>query len=75
MPTKVFVSYADSNWDIKYPFVTHDDPKFLAKKIEFVIKNYRNVNLNVLRIKKKLNRFLIQSQTSKYLSYCEDVLK
>ena len=56
-------------------FTPHDDPKFLAKKIEFVIKNYRNVNLNVLRIKKKLNRFLIQSQTSKYLSYCEDVLK
>ena len=56
-------------------YVPHDDPKFLAKKIEFVIKNYRNVNLNVLRIKKKLNRFLIQSQTSKYLNYCQDVLK
>tara|TARA_B100001057_G_scaffold40567_1_gene36413 strand:- start:194 stop:1306 length:1113 start_codon:yes stop_codon:yes gene_type:complete len=56
-------------------FAPHDDPKFLAKKIEFVIKNYRDVNLNVLRIKKKLNRFLIQSQTSKYLNYCQDVLK
>ncbi len=56
-------------------YVPHDDPKFLAKKIEFVIKNYRNVNLNVLRIKKKLNRFLIQSQTSKYLNYCQNVLK
>ncbi len=56
-------------------FTPHDDPKFLAKKIEFVIKNYRNVNFNVLSIKKKLNRFLIQSQTSKYLSYCHDVIK
>ena len=56
-------------------YVPHDDPKFLAKKIEFVIKNYRNVNLNVLRIKKKLNRFLIQPQTSKYLNYCQDILK
>jgi len=56
-------------------FTPHDDPKFLAKKIEFVIKNYKNVNLNVLKIKKKLNRFLIQSQTSKYLSYCQEVLK
>ena len=33
-------------------FIPHDDPKFLAKKIEFVIKNYKNVNLNVLKIKK-----------------------
>ena len=56
-------------------FVPHDDPKSLAKKIEFVIKNYKSVNLNVLKIKIKLNRFLIQSQTSKYLSYCQDVLK
>ena len=56
-------------------FVPHDDPKILAKKIEFVIKNYRDVNLNVLRIKKKLYRFLIQSQTSKYLNYCQEVLK
>ena len=56
-------------------FVPHDDPKFLAKKIEFVIKNYRNVNLNVLRIKKKLNRFLIQPQTSKYLNYCQNLIK
>ena len=56
-------------------FVPHDDPKFLAKKIEFVINNYRNVNLDILKIKKKLNRFLIKRQTSKYLSYCQDVLK
>ncbi len=56
-------------------FVPHDDPKLLAKKIEFVIKNYNSVNTNVLKIKKKLNRFLVQSQTSKYLSYCEDVFK
>ena len=56
-------------------FVPHDDPKFLAKKIEFVINNYRNVNLDILKIKKKLNRFLVKHQTSKYLSYCQDVLK
>lgn len=56
-------------------FVPHNDPKFLAKKIEFVIKNYRSVNSNVLKIKKKLNRFLVQPQTSKYLDYCKDVIK
>lgn len=55
-------------------FVQHNDSKLLAKKIEFVVKNYSFFSNRVTKIKKKLFRFLIKSQTSKYLNYCDDIL-
>ena len=55
-------------------FVEHNNSKILAKKIEYVVKNYSFFSNRVSKIKKKLFRFLIKSQISKYLNYCDDIL-
>lgn len=56
-------------------FVPRNDYEILSKKIEFVLKNYKKALSDTNKIKKKLPRFLIKPQVSKYLKYCNYVNK
>lgn len=55
-------------------FTPNNNFKILASKIEYVINNYNNVTSNTFKIKKKLNRFLINLQTKQYLNYLKKII-
>ena len=46
----------------------------LAYKMIDSISNYKKTLSNSKKIKKKLSRFLINPQVSKYISYCNNIL-
>jgi len=55
-------------------FIPMDDHLSVAKKMVFSLKNYKKILMNNKKIKKNLNRFLINPQASKYLAYSNKIL-
>jgi len=55
-------------------FVSRDDHKDLSKKMINSINNYPILLRELKSKRKKLNRFLIEKQCSKYLNFCNKVL-
>ena len=55
-------------------FTTRYSDALLTKKMIDSILNYKKTLSNTQKIKKKLSRFLIKPQVSKYISYCNNVM-
>jgi glycosyltransferase involved in cell wall biosynthesis len=55
-------------------FTTRYDHALLTKKMIASILNYKKTLSNNQKIKKRLSRFLIKPQVSKYISYCNNVM-
>jgi len=55
-------------------FTSRYNHTLLTKKMIDSILNYKKTLSNNQKIKKKLSRFLITPQVSKYISYCNDVM-
>jgi len=60
--------------DFKY-FVLRDNYEDLSKKMIKSINNYSTTLNQLKKIRKNLNRFLIEEQSLKYLNYCSEILK
>ncbi len=55
-------------------FVPRQNYEILAKKMIYAITNYKKTLSENQKIKKKLSRFLIKPQVSKYLNFCNNLL-
>ena len=55
-------------------YATRYNHELLSKKMIDSILNYKKTLSNNQKIKKKLSRFLIKPQVSKYISYCNNVM-
>lgn len=55
-------------------YIGKNDHRLLAYKMIDSISNYKKTLSNSKKIKKKLSRFLINPQVSKYISYCNNIL-
>ena len=55
-------------------FTTRYDHALLTKKMIASILSYKKTLSNNQKIKKRLSRFLIKPQVSKYISYCNNVM-
>ena len=49
--------------------------EILAKKMVYFILNYKKTLSNNQKIKNKLSRFLIKTQVTKYINFCNNMLK
>ena len=69
MPSKVFVSYTDSSWDIKTPFVSYSDEKFIQEINKKVVINnesdivvyFKNRNSNKIKVTGTLLQFCLRA--------------
>ena len=55
-------------------FISNNNPIELSNKMVDSILNYKKTLSNTQMIKKKLSRFLIKPQVSKYISFCNSIL-
>ena len=55
-------------------FVPRYNCQILAKKMIYSISNYKKTLSDNQKIKKKLSRFLIKPQVSKYINFCNNLL-
>ncbi len=56
-------------------YIPHNDYLSLAKKMINVINQYDSKVLTMLKIRKKLNKFMIKDQSLEYLKYCNQILQ
>ena len=55
-------------------YISRYDHEILAEKMIYFISNYKKVLSDNQKIKKKLPRFLIKPQVSKYIKFCSNIL-
>ena len=55
-------------------FVSHDDHEILAKKMIYIIDNYKSKISSMTKNRKNLDRFVVKNQSLKYLNYCKEIL-